>query len=59
MTPADLVEEVRKSSSKWIKTKGPEYASFYWQGCPALAYGRPTAFFALIDGLLLQGDALL
>jgi len=27
--------------------------------CTSLGYVRPTAFFALIDGLLLQVDALL
>ncbi len=26
-----LIEEVKSSSSKWIKTKAPEYANFYWQ----------------------------
>jgi putative transposase len=31
MAPADLVEELKKSSSKWIKTKGQEYINFYWQ----------------------------
>jgi putative transposase len=31
MTPADLVEEIKKSSSKWIKTKGAHYKNFYWQ----------------------------
>jgi putative transposase len=31
MAPADLVEELKKSSSKWIKTKGQEYRNFYWQ----------------------------
>ena len=31
MTPADLAEEVKKSSSKWIKTKGAHYKNFYWQ----------------------------
>jgi putative transposase len=31
MAPADLVEELKKSSSKWIKSKGPEYKNFYWQ----------------------------
>jgi putative transposase len=31
MAPADLVEEIKKSSSKWIKSKGPVYHSFYWQ----------------------------
>ena len=29
---ADLVEEVKKGSSKWIKTKGAAYKSFAWQG---------------------------
>ena len=28
---AAVVEELKKSSSKWIKTKGQEFASFYWQ----------------------------
>jgi putative transposase len=28
---ADLVEQVKKSSSKWIKSKGLEYTNFYWQ----------------------------
>jgi putative transposase len=31
MAPADLVEEIKKSSSKWIKTKGGLYKNFYWQ----------------------------
>ncbi len=26
-----LVEEIKSNSSKWIKTKGHEYANFYWQ----------------------------
>jgi REP element-mobilizing transposase RayT len=26
-----LVEEIKSSSSKWVKTKAPEYANFYWQ----------------------------
>jgi len=31
MALADLVEEIKKSSSKWIKTKDPRYLNFYWQ----------------------------
>ncbi|MBN1910124.1 MAG: transposase [Pirellulales bacterium] len=27
----NIVEEVKKSSSKWIKTQGPEFAAFQWQ----------------------------
>ena len=26
-----LVEEIKSHSSKWIKSKGPEYTTFYWQ----------------------------
>jgi len=29
---AKVVEIVKTSSSKWIKTKGPEFAQFHWQG---------------------------
>ena len=28
---ANLIEEVKKGSSKWIKTRGPQFAQFYWQ----------------------------
>jgi putative transposase len=31
MTLADLTEEIKKNSSKWIKTKGAHYRNFYWQ----------------------------
>ena len=31
MALADLVEEIKKSSSKWIKSKGTLYKDFYWQ----------------------------
>ncbi len=26
-----FVEEIKKNSSRWIKTKGKDYACFYWQ----------------------------
>ncbi|MEK7867063.1 MAG: IS200/IS605 family transposase [Planctomycetota bacterium] len=32
MAVSDLLEEVKKNSSKWIKTKGPGYRDFAWQG---------------------------
>jgi len=31
ITVADLVEEVKTNSSKWIKTKGVEFKNFHWQ----------------------------
>ncbi|MDR0610369.1 MAG: IS200/IS605 family transposase [Planctomycetaceae bacterium] len=27
----NLLEEIKKQSSKWIKTKGNQYQQFYWQ----------------------------
>ena len=41
ITVADLVEEVKKRSSKWMKTNGPELRAFQWQaGCGAFSIGR-------------------
>jgi len=31
ITQIKLLEEVKKESSKWIKTKGEQYEKFYWQ----------------------------
>lgn len=27
----NLIQEIKQSSSKWIKTKGTKYSGFYWQ----------------------------
>ena len=32
VTMAQLVEEVKKASSIWMKDQGPNYADFFWQG---------------------------
>jgi putative transposase len=38
---ADLVEEVKTGSSKWIKTKGREFKNFHWQkGYGAFSIGQ-------------------
>ncbi len=38
---ADLVEEVKTETSKWIKTKGPEFSNFHWQrGYGAFSIGQ-------------------
>ena len=31
ITQAKLLEEIKKESSRWIKTKGRQYSHFYWQ----------------------------
>jgi putative transposase len=41
MTIAGLVEEAKKRSSKWMKTKGQEYRNFRWQaGYGAFSIGQ-------------------
>ena len=38
---AGFMEELKKDSSKWIKTKGPEFGDFYWQeGYGAFSIGE-------------------
>ena len=29
-SPADLVMEIKTGSSKWLKTKGSQFANFHW-----------------------------
>ena len=41
ITIADLVEEIKTNSSKWIKTKGPEFRSVHGQrGYGAFSIGQ-------------------
>jgi REP element-mobilizing transposase RayT len=38
---AKLLEEIKRSSSKWTKTKGPQYGGFAWQnGYGAFSVGQ-------------------
>lgn len=41
MSVAKLIEEIKTSSSKWIKTKGHRYSNFSWQsGYGAFSVGQ-------------------
>jgi putative transposase len=31
LAPSKIIEEVKTSSSKWMKTQGRQFADFYWQ----------------------------
>jgi REP element-mobilizing transposase RayT len=37
-----LLEELKKKSSKWVKTKGKEYSDFYWQNGYGIFSVNPT-----------------
>jgi len=40
-TVAGVVEEIKKSSSRWMKTKGTEFRGFHWQaGYGAFSIGQ-------------------
>ena len=40
-TIADVAEEVKRCSSKWMKTQGPDLSRFHWQsGYAAFSIGR-------------------
>ena len=48
-----VVEEVKKSTSKWIKTQGPEFAGFAWQagyGAFAVSESQVDVIRAYIAG---------
>jgi REP element-mobilizing transposase RayT len=48
ITQADLLEEIKKRSSKWMKTKGDKYHDFYWQNGYGIFSVDPEEFDGLI-----------
>ncbi len=41
-TPVEFVEQVKRESSKFVKTLGPQYRNFYWQRGYAMFSVSPT-----------------
>ncbi len=52
----DLLEEMKKSSSKWIKTKANRYKNFYWQGGYAAFSVNPSEVDAVINYIKNQAE---
>ena len=53
ITIADLVETLKTTSSKWVKTQAPDLAAFAWQrgyGCFSVSPTKLGALRAYIDG---------
>jgi len=42
ITQSKLLEEIKKNSSIWIKTKGAKYQKFYWQNGYAIFSVNPS-----------------
>jgi putative transposase len=47
-TFAEVVEELKTSTSKWIKTKGPDYRGFHWQS----GYGAFSVSQSSVDQVM-------
>ena len=45
VTLMKLLQEVKASSSKWIKSKGEEFSKFYWQD----GYGEFSVNYSQVD----------
>jgi REP element-mobilizing transposase RayT len=48
LSQAQLIEQVKKASSKWIKTLDPRYRGFFWQ----CGYGAFSVSPSQLDGVL-------
>jgi putative transposase len=47
MAISHLIQELKRESSKWIKTKGPQWSDFYWQN----GYGAFSVSSAHVEAL--------
>jgi putative transposase len=53
---ADLVKELKRESSQWIKPKSPHLADFYWQSGYGVFSASPGHIEGLIDYIVNQED---
>ena len=49
ITQIKLLEEIKKESSKWIKTKGKQYSKFYWQDGYGIFSVNPSEIEKVVD----------
>lgn len=51
-----LLEELKKQSSKWIKTKGQQYSDFYWQGGYGIFSVNPAETDVVVNYIINQEE---
>lgn len=56
ISQARLLEEVKKESSKWIKTLGDKYKNFYWQRGYGIFSVNPTEIEVVINYIKTQEE---
>ncbi|MCL1856457.1 MAG: transposase [Kiritimatiellaeota bacterium] len=56
VTQIKLLEEIKKESSKWIKSKGERYRGFYWQGGYGIFSVNPSEIEKVVEYIKNQGE---
>jgi len=56
ITQIKLLEELKKNSSKWIKTKDVKYSNFYWQDGYGIFSVNPSEIDIVIKYILNQKE---
>jgi putative transposase len=51
-----LLEELKKQSSKWIKTKGQVYSNFYWQDGYGIFSVNPSETDVVVNYIINQKE---
>lgn len=52
----DLLEEIKKQSSKWIKNQGNQYSNFYWQDGYGIFSVNPTQVNVVVEYIKNQEE---
>jgi REP element-mobilizing transposase RayT len=56
ITQIKFIEEVKKQSSKWIKTKGERYSKFYWQDGYGIFSVNPSEIDVVVEYIKNQAE---
>ncbi|GHT33405.1 transposase [Bacteroidia bacterium] len=56
ITQIKFIEEVKKESSKWVKTKGERYSKFYWQDGYGIFSVNPSEIDVVVEYIKNQAE---
>jgi REP element-mobilizing transposase RayT len=56
ITQIKFIEEVKKQSSKWMKTKGERYSKFYWQDGYGIFSVNPSEVEVVVEYINNQAE---
>jgi REP element-mobilizing transposase RayT len=56
ITQIKFIEEVKKQSSKWVKTKGERYSKFYWQDGYGIFSVNPSEIDVVVEYIKKQAE---